>query len=312
MKYPIVTVIGGSGFLGRYVVQHLARSNYRIRVVCRNPNGALHLKTSGDPGQIQLISGNITRPETLKEAVQHAYAVIDLVGILFPSHGQSFDDVQAEGAGKLAAMAASAGVRRFVYLSALGVDKAFGSDYARTKLTGEKNTLTAFPSATILRPSVMFGAEDQFLNDFASMPFHPLIGGGKTRFQPIYVDDVAKAVIAAITRHDTQGEIYELGGSQIYSMKRLLHYVQSLVGKKPTISLSFPFTSGIAAIAELVYHILPFANKPLLTRDQVRLLKHDNIVSNDTKTIANLGIHPQPLESVVPVYLARYNPKRLN
>lgn len=308
----IIAVIGGSGFVGRYVVQHLARAGYRIRVMARNPDAALALKTAGDPGQVSLVSGNITRPETLESAVAGAFAVVNLVGILFEKGDQNFTALQTKGAGDLAKIAKSAGAEHFIQISALGVDKAFGSAYADSKLAGEKAVLAAFPEATILRPSVIFGAEDQFFNQFAAMPVLPLIGGGKTRFQPVYADDVAKAVVACLGHEDSKGQIYELGGNTTYSLHALLDFVQeTLRTKKPMLRLSFGMASLVALKCEIAFKLIPLLRRPLLTRDQVKLLKHDNVVSPGAKTFANLGITPQPLETIVPKYLARYHPKKV-
>lgn len=307
----IITVIGGSGFLGRYVVQHLAQAGYRIRVVSRNPDAALHLKTAGDPGQILLMPGNLNKPDTIKPALTGAFAVINLVGVLFENGSQNFAALQAKGAENIAKMAKSMDVARFIHISALGVDRAFGSEYARTKLMGEKAVLAAFPEATILRPSVVFGAEDHFFNQFAAMPIFPLIGGGKTRFQPVYVDDVAKAAVACLTLPESKGQIYELGGNKTYSFRALLDFVQhSLRVKKLMIRLSFGLASLIALKCEMLYKLIPLIRRPLLTRDQVKLLKYDNVVNAGAHTFANLGITPQPLETIVPKYLARYHPQK--
>jgi uncharacterized protein YbjT (DUF2867 family) len=308
----IVTILGGTGFVGRYVVQHLARAGYRIRVVARNPDAALPLKTAGDPGQVSLVAGNINRPETLAKAVAGAFAVINLVGVLFEKKGQDFTNIQAKAPENIAKMAKFAGVERFIQMSALGVDHAFGSEYARTKLLGEKSVAAAFPGATILRPSVIFGAGDNFFNKFAGMPLLPVIGGGKTRFQPVYADDVARAVVACLAQPASKGAIYELGGNKAYSFSALLDFVQkTLRTKKPVVGISFGVASVAASVAEIAYKCIPFIRSPAITRDQVKLLKHDNVVSADAKTFANLGITPQPLEIIVPKYLARFNPAKV-
>lgn len=311
-EQKIITVIGGSGFVGRYVVWHLARAGYRIRVVVRNPDAALALKTAGDPGQIMLISGNLNHPETLIPAMKGAFGVVNLVGVLFEKGSQNFAALQAKGAENIAKIAKSAGAQYLIHLSALGVDNAFGSSYARTKLMGEKAVLSAFPEATILRPSVIFGAEDHFFNQFAAMHVLPLIGGGKTRFQPVYVDDVAKAVVACLGAEAAKGKIYELGGNTIYSFKALLDFVQKVLGvKKPMIRLSFRAAFVVAWCAEMAFKYIPLLRKPVITRDQVKLLKHDNVVRQGAETFAALGITPQPMEIIVPKYLARFNPKKV-
>lgn len=310
MQQRIVTVIGGSGFVGRYVVKHLAEAGYRVRVVCRNPNAAIALKTAGDPGQIVLESGDLLRPESIAPKLAGSFAVINLVGILFEKGGQNFSALQAKGAENLALAAKKSGVARFVQMSALGVDKAFGSEYARTKLMGEKSVLMHFPDATILRPGVIFGAEDNFFNQFAALPILPLIGGGKTRFQPVYVDDVARAVVASLSLDAAKGATYELGGTMSYSFRALMDFVNATLRKrKPLIKIPFWLAMLIGLKWEIIAKVSPF--KPLLTRDQVRLLKHDNVVSAGAKTFADLGITPQPMEIIVPRYLARFHPKKV-
>ncbi len=304
---PIITLIGGSGFLGRYVARRLAKAGYRLRIICRNPDAAAHLKTAGDVGQIALVAGNIAKPETLKGKLDGSFAVINLVGVLFESGKQNFTALHAKGAEILALMAREAGAERFIQISSLGVDRAADSAYARTKLLGEKAVLAAFPAATILRPSVVFGAEDNFFNQFAQMaslaPALPLIGGGKTRFQPVYVDDVAAAVEASLNDETTMGETYELGGPRVYSFREILEYILRTTDRRRCLlPLPMALASAIGAASE----ILP---RPPLTRDQVRLLKYDNVVSSGAKSFAHLGITPTAVETIVPGYLARYNRK---
>ncbi|MDX2074054.1 MAG: complex I NDUFA9 subunit family protein [Alphaproteobacteria bacterium] len=307
----IITIVGGSGFVGRYVVQQLAHAGYRVQVICRNPNAALALKTAGDPGQVVLTAGNIARPEALSGKLAGSYAVVNLVGVLFENGAQNFAALHAKSAEALAKLAKSAGAARFIHLSALGVDKAFGSEYARTKLVGEKAVTAAFTGATILRPSVIFGPEDHFFNQFAAMPALPLIGGGKTRFQPVYVGDVAKAVLACLEQPESAGQLYELGGAKTYSFKALMDFVQEVLRvKKPMVKLPFGLAMLVAFFAETAYKLIPLIRRPLLTRDQVRLLKYDNVVSADANTLTDLGVTPQPLETIVPRYLARFNPKK--
>lgn len=312
MEQKVVTIIGGTGFVGRYVVRLLAQAGYTLRVIARHPENALHLKTAGSVGQIVLVGGNITEPQSLIGKVEDSYAVVNLTGVLFESgKQQNFAHVHAHGAEKLAQMAKAAGVQRFIQMSALGVDKAKSSDYARTKLLGEKAVLTAFPEATILRPSVIFGPEDNFYNQFASMaamaPALPLIGGGVTRFQPVYVGDVAAAIRACLTRADALGQVYELGGPNVYSFKDILEYIMQLTGhKRCLIPVPLGMASAIGRASEFAYWGSYGFWKPKLTRDQVRLLKSDNVVSAGAKTFANLGIAPMAVEMVVPEYLGRY------
>jgi len=304
MEQRIVTIVGGTGFLGRYVVHRLAKAGYVLRVIARNPEAALHLKTAGDPGQIVLIGGDLARPESLTGKLDGSFAVINLVGILFESGKQKFATLHAQGAERLAQMAAGAKAERFIHVSALGIDKATGSQYARTKLTGEKAVLGAFRDATILRPSVMFGPEDNFINLFAQLatlcPALPLIGGGRTRFQPVYVDDVAAAIENCLAMPGTKGQTYELGGPGIYTFKEILQLMLRLTSRRRAL-LPLPF--GLAAVAGTMAQVLP---RPPLTRDQVRLLKHDNVISPGARTFAQLGIRPKGMDEVVPSYLNRY------
>lgn len=299
----IITLVGGTGFVGRSVVRQLAAAGYRLRVISRHPDAAASLKTAGDVGQISLIGGNITQPESFQKAIEGSFAVINLVGLLYESGSQRFASVHAQGSEKLAQVAAAAGVSRFIQLSALGVDKANGQ-YARTKLLGEKAVCAAFPSATILRPSIIFGPDDNFFNQFARMacfsPALPLIGGGKTRFQPVYVGDVAKAIQHCLTQDDTKGQTYELGGPHVFSFKEILQYILRTTHRScALISVPFPIASIMGKFASL----LP---KPPLTSDQVTMLKTDNVVGVGAQGFAQLGIHPTAIDVVVPGYLARY------
>ncbi len=307
MSQQVITIVGGSGFLGRYIVKRLAAAGYTIRVISRYPNAASHLKTAGAVGQIVLMGGDLTYPDSLIGKLDYSHAVINLAGILFESGRQNFTDLHAEGAGRLAQMAKSLGIPRFIHISALGADKATESAYARTKLQGEDAVLAAFPEATILRPSIIFGAEDNFFNRFAAMaslsPALPLIGGGQTKFQPIYVGDVAKAIESCLMRPETMGLTYELGGPKIYSFRQLLEYIMHLIGKRRMlVPLSFK-------LANLKAYFLEFLPRPLLTRDQVKLLQYDNVVSPGALTLADLGISPIGVEIIVPEYLARFNKK---
>lgn len=303
MHNKIVTVVGGTGFVGRYVVKLLASRGYLIRVVARNPEVALHLKTAGEVGQIVLVAGNLARPDSLIGKLDNSWAVINLAGILFESTRQDFSAVHAKGAEKLAQLAKPAGAERYVHMSSLGVDKMVKSKYARTKAMGEKAVRAAFPEATILRPSVIFGAEDQFFNTFAGMArlhFLPVIGGGRTKFQPVYVNDVARAVVAALENDAHGGNIYELGGPTVYSFRELLEYVGKATGRRPAL---VPIPFGLASFIGYFTQHLP---RPPITHDQVMMLEHDSVVNAGMKTFADLGITPTALEAVVPGYLARF------
>lgn len=304
MEQKVITVVGGTGFVGRYVIRQLAKAGYRLRVISRNPDAALSLRTAGDVGQIALMPGNLSDPTSLEGKLRGSYAVVNLVGILFESGRQNFTHLHAQGAEALAKRAKAEGVSRFIHVSALGVDKAGGSQYARSKVLGEKAVLAAFPEASILRPSVIFGPEDNFFNQFADMsrlfPALPLIGGGNTRFQPVYVGDVAKAVEACLTRPDATGQTFELGGPHTFTFKEILQYILQQVGRqRRLVNIPFP----IAGIVGKVSEICP---RPPLTRDQVTLLKSDNVVSPNAKTFAQLGIKPTAVDIIVPEYLTRY------
>ena len=307
----VVTVFGASGFIGRYVVQEIARSGARIRAAVRRPERAGFLRTMGDVGQITPIAANVRDDASVAAAVDGADTVINLVGILYETGKQKFDSVQADGARRVAEAARAAGARRLVQMSAIGADAQSDSAYAATKGGGERLVRDIFPSAAIVRPSVVFGPEDDFFNKFAALarlaPALPLIGGGKTQFQPVYVGDVADA-IARIVRTgqggagtDTPGVTYELGGPQIYSFRELMEIVLDAIGRRRLlVPVPFPVAMAQAAVLELS----PFP--PLLTRDQVRLLRSDNIVTGDFPGLDDLGVSATSVEAVVPKYLQRY------
>lgn len=302
----IVTVIGGSGFIGRYVVEKLARYGCLVRVAVRRPERALFLKTSGDIGYITPLAVNIRDPQSVAAVVSGAQAVVNLVGILYQSGAQRFDAVHAEGAGQVARAARAAGVEKLVQISAIGADPASPSAYARSKAKGEAEVRAVFPTATILRPSIVFGAEDQFFNRFAGMammsPILPLVGG-KTRFQPVYVGDVAEAVMAVLMRPDAAGQIYELGGPRVYTFRALMQLMLRLIDRRRClINLPVPLASLQAALLQL----LP---TPPLTLDQVRQLQRDNIVDPQAKGLVDLDITPHSVESIAPVYLNRFRPQ---
>lgn len=304
MSAKRVTVVGGTGFLGQYVVRNLANAGYLVTVISRYPTQAEELKVCGDVGQVTLVAGDIRNVAAFTNILEQSWAVVNLVGVLYESGKQNFNNLHAEGAGNLAKAASKAGVERFIQISALGVDEASNSKYANTKHDGEKAVLKHFPDATILRPSVLFGEEDNFFNQFARMacwsPALPLIGGGKTRFQPVYVGDVAEAVCVALEHNNTQGRIYELGGPRVYSFKQILHYICNVTGKKRWY-VPLPFWA-----AKLKATFLQMLPNPLLTRDQVRLLKTDNVVHDSAKNFEHLGIVPRGIDEVVPSYLARF------
>ncbi|MBK8159940.1 MAG: complex I NDUFA9 subunit family protein [Rhodospirillaceae bacterium] len=306
MARGLVTVFGGSGFIGRYVVQRLARAGWQVRVAVRRPDEALFLKTAGDVGQVTPVAANIRDDRSVAAAVAGADAVVNLVGILYQSGRQKFDTVQAKGAARVAAAARAAGATRFVQISAIGADATSDSLYARSKAEGEQAVKLAFPGATILRPSIVFGPEDDFFNRFARMamlsPALPLIGGGHTRFQPVYVADVAAAVERVLEDDGTSGKTYELGGARAYTFRDLLGMMLKEIGRcRLLVPLPFPLAMLKASFLQL----LPM---PLLTVDQVRLLKKDNVVTAGALGFKELGLTPTALEAVLPTYLDKYRP----
>lgn len=303
----IATVFGGSGFIGRYVVKRLASEGWVIRVAVRDPERAKFLQPLGNVGQIVRLPVPIQDEAAVKWAVEGADAVFSYVGILHESgRAQTFELTQRRGPETIAKAAAEAGVKRLILGSAIGADPKSESIYARTKGLGEKAVLRAFPEATILRPSIVIGPEDGFFNRFAAMarlsPVLPLIGGGKTRFQPVYVGDVADAAMAALHDAKTKGQTYELGGPSVYTFRKLMEIMLREIGRRRLL-LPIPFT--LARLQAAILELLP---NPLLTRDQVKLLEQDNVVSKKAKTFKDLGITPQPIEAIIPWYLERYRP----
>lgn len=305
-RNSIVTVFGGSGFLGRYVVQALARAGYRVQVICRDAEAAASLKPLGNVGQIAIVSGDITKPESWQHRIGGCRAVINLVGLLYQSGGgQKFTKVHAKAVGKLAEVARETGVEKFVHVSALGVDRAIFSSYARSKIQGETNARTIFPGAVILRPGVMFGPEDNFFNQFARMaaysPFLPLIGGGKTKFQPVYAVDVARAIVKAVEDDSLAGKTYALAGPDVFTFREIMQLILNVTGQKARlVSIPFPLASLLGAFASL----LP---KPPLTRDQVTLIKTDNMLDGELPGFEAFGISPASAMDVVPTYLKHYH-----
>ncbi|MCA3596230.1 MAG: complex I NDUFA9 subunit family protein [Methylobacterium sp.] len=304
----LVTIFGGSGFLGRHLTQALAKRSWRVRAAVRRPDLAGHLQPLGMVGQIHAVQANLRYPDSVARAVAGADAVVNLVGILHEGGRQTFSAVQAQGPRIVAEAAAKAGVESLVQVSAIGADPNSPADYARSKAAGEAATLAAFPTAVIMRPSIVFGPEDQFFNRFADMarflPFLPLIGGGETKFQPVYVGDVAEAIARALEGAAKPGTTYELGGPEVKSFKALLEYILAVTGRsRPLVPLPFP----IARLQASVMELLP---SPMLTVDQVRMLETDNVVSAQAiaarRTLAGLGVTPTTIEAVVPSYLYRF------
>ncbi len=303
----LVTVFGGSGFLGRHVVRALAKSRYRIRVAVRRPELTGHLQPLGRVGQIHAVQANVRDKASVEAAVRDADIVINLVGILSERSRQRFAAVHAAGAGTIARAAAHIGAR-MIHVSAIGADKASRSRYARTKAEGEEAVLAAVPGATIFRPSIVFGPEDDFFNRFAAMarisPVLPLIGGGRTKFQPVFAGDVGTAIAKAADGDARAATIYELGGPQTRTFRELMQFVLATIERR-RILVPIPFP-----IARLQALFLQFWPKPLLTPDQVELLKRDNVVSPEAvgrgRTLPGLGIDPAAFEYIVPTYLWRF------
>jgi NADH dehydrogenase len=304
----LITVFGGSGFLGRQVIRVLARDGYRIRVAVRRPDLAGHLQPLGKVGQIMPVQANLRFPDSVTAAMRGAHIAINLVGILAPSGRQTFEAVQARGAATVAEAAASAGAR-LIHISAIGADAKSDSQYARSKAAGETAVHAAVPDAVIFRPSVVFGTDDQFTNRFAALaqlsPVLPLVGGGATRMQPVSVGDVALAVAAAVAGRARAGATYELGGPEVMTLREILAFILNTTGRQRSL-LTLPF-----GLARLMAHVLQFAPQPFaLTPDQVTLLQSDNAVSEAAKaaglTLEGLGIAPEAMAAIAPGYLWRF------
>lgn len=306
----LITIYGGSGFIGRYVVQALARTGALIRVAVRRPDLAGFLQPLGGVGQIAFVQANLRDRVSVRRAAQGADALINLPGLLFQSGKQRFHTVHVEGARNVAEAARDLGARELVHVSALSAGKDARSVYGRTKAEGENAIFAAFPRAIVLRPSVVFGPEDQFLNRFAALasvsPVLPLIGGGRTPFQPVYVGDVAQAVVAALDGRGEHGAVYELGGPEILTLRQIFDLIAKCTGiKRPYLPTPF----WLAKLQALFLGLLP---NPALTVDQVRLLQGRSVVSEaairERRTLEGLGVRPQPIEAVAPQYLVRFRP----
>jgi len=319
----VVTVFGGSGFIGRQVVRRLAQQGWTVRAAVRDPVRAGFLKPMGDPGQVNPVRADVSDPASVSAVIAGADAVVNLVGILFEKGRASFDAIHRQGAANVAQAAKDAGIATLVHMSALGADKGSPSDYARTKALGEDAVQAAFPNATIFRPSVVFGPDDDFFNRFAKLArlspvlpvftgdgFKPvrtehgygvdLFGSGGPTFQPVYVGDVAEAIVKAVEDVSLRGKVFELGGPRRYTLKEILELVNRATGRKRLL-VPLPF-----AVANVQAFFLKFLPKPALTPDQVKLLKVDNVVRGGKPGLADLGISPVAAEAIVPTYLHRY------
>ena len=311
----LVTVFGGSGFIGRHLVQRLAATGAVIRIAIRYREDAHFLKTMGDVGQITTLETDIADPEEIRRAVEGADWVVNLVGIFHPRGRHTFENLHAKAPGEIAAAAKAAGASRFVHISALGADADAESAYARTKAEGERAVLEAFPNATVIRPSVVFGPEDAFFNLFAGMatfsPFLPVIdrhawsfkslyGDGGPKFQPVYVGDVADAIVAALEGETQGGKIFELAGPHVYTMREIMELTLKETRRDRWL---LPLTFGMAKLQAALMRLMP---KPLLTRDQVLMMMRDNVASGNFPGFAELGIEPTTVETIVPTYLNRF------
>jgi uncharacterized protein YbjT (DUF2867 family) len=301
----LVTVFGGSGFVGGQVVRALAKAGHRVRVAVRNPNLAYKMRMLGDVGQIEVVQANVRNAPSVARAVDGAEAVVNLVGILWESGRQKFQTLHVMGAKTIAEQAKVAGVKRLVQISAIGADANSSSKYQRTKAEGEAAVRAAFPGAVVIRPSIVFGADDKFFNKFGQMaalfPALPLIGGGETKFQPVFVGDVAQVVAKAVASPAAEGLTYELGGPAVYSFKDLLEFILRETGRNRVLA---PIPFFAAGLIGKVGDLSPI--NPPLTSDQVESLKTDNVANNGLPGLAEAGVVPTAVEAIAPSYLYRY------
>ena len=304
MKQKIATIFGATGFIGRHLIRRLTEKDFRIIVATRSPYLHGHLKPLGDPGQIDLERVNLFDEKTLKVLLKNSNVVVNLVGILYETRKQKFENIHSKFPELLSKLCNEHGIEKFIHLSALGINEDVKSMYMRTKLQGEKNILNNFDNSIILRPSIVFGPEDNFFNQFASLsqflPFLPMIGGGQTKFQPIYVGDVAKAIATILETEEIDNKIYELGGAEIFTFQQLMNILLKEIQKRRFL-IPIPFS-----IAKFMARILQLFPKPLITTDQIEMLKEDNVVSNNYGTLLDLNIEPTTIESILPHYIYRF------
>jgi len=305
----LVTVFGGSGFVGRQTVRSLAKRGLRVRVACRRPNLADRMRLLGDVGQIEIMQANIRMPASIDRALEGAEACVNLVGVLYETGRQRFHSLHDQGSRAIAEAAARRGISRLVQVSAIGADADSPSKYARTKALGEAAARAAVPKAVVVRPSVVFGQDDDFFNRFAAMalvsPVLPLPGGGASRFQPVYVGDVAAAIAACVVDVDLAGRTYELGGPSTYSFRALMELTLAQIQRRRILlPLPWPLAKLVGSLGDIQASILPIA--PPLTSDQVELLKSDNVANPVLPGLAALGVTATAVEAIIPTYLYRY------
>jgi len=300
----IIAIFGAGGFLGKHLMRELTKLDYRVKVATRNPYLKGYLKPLGSPGQIELFKTNIFDQESVKQVLKNCDLAINLVGILYETRKQKFNQIHSQFPHLLSNLCNELGTKNLIHVSALGVRERHTSQYMQSKLQGEKNIQDNFKPSVILRPSVVFGPEDKFFNTFASIaqfsPVLPLIGGGKTKFVPIYVGDVAKAVVKTLDLNNSEPEIYELGGPKNYSFKELMEILLIEIKKKRFL-IPIPF-----GMAKFQSYFLQMMSNPLLTPDQVEMLKHNNIVSGDYPTLKDLGVSGTPIHNILPKYIYRF------
>ncbi|NSY37359.1 complex I NDUFA9 subunit family protein [Leisingera sp. ANG59] len=308
----LVTIYGGSGFVGRYIARRMAKDGWRVRVAVRRPNEAMHVKPYGVPGQVEPVFCNVRDDMSVASVMQGADAVVNCVGVLNELGKNTFGAIHAEGAGRIARIASQQGVANLVHISAIGADADAASEYSRTKAAGEAAVQQHFPGAVILRPSVIFGAEDGFFNRFAGMtrlsPFLPIAAGG-TRFQPVFVDDVAKAAVKG-AQGEAEGGVYELGGPEVKTFRALMEQMLKVIHRRRVI-LSLPgFAAKLVAFGFDMLQFVSFQliENKMLTRDQLKSLRSDNVVADGAKGFAELGIDPVTVGSVLPDYLWKFRP----
>jgi len=299
----IIGIFGAGGFLGKHLMRQLTKLDYRVKVATRNPYLKGYLKPLGNPGQIELFKTNIFNPEDVKQVLKNCDLAINLVGILYETRKQKFNQIHAQFPNLLSELCNELGIKKLVHVSALGVKEGHPSQYMQSKLQGEKNIQDTFKQSVILRPGIMFGPEDKFFNTFATLaqfsPALPLIGGGKTVFEPIYVGDVAQTIVKSLELNNSKPSIYELGGAN-YSFKELMQILLSEINKKRFL---IPIPWGMAKFQSYFLQMLP---TPLLTPDQVTMLRYDNVVSGEYKTLKNLKIQPTTIQSILPKYIYRF------